>query len=173
MRLYCPPGHSLVPDGPGLECSAGHLGPGLQLAGQDVITGQRGTCELLEATRQVTLPGSGAPGVAMLQGLGQTGSHGHRFSRLVSRESTPLPWATSGRPHPSFSMSHFMSQNQPSNCLSGCSLCFWAASCRSTISLMTWFSGTKGRTGCPPGLCGCWRVFVVGEEWGRVLVLSL
>ena len=59
-----------MPDVFGLEYYAGQLGPGLQLAGQGVTTGQRGTCELPGATPQVSFPMSGAPGVATSQVLG-------------------------------------------------------------------------------------------------------
>lgn len=172
--MSCPPGHSLVAVVPGLECSAGHLGPGLHLAGQDVTTGQSGTCELPEATPQVTLPVSGALGVATVQGLGQTESHGHQFSGLFSRESVPLPWANSCQPHSSFSLSRSMSQNQAPNCSSGSSLYFWAASCSSMLSSKTLFSWSQ-REGqdASQAWVGCWRVFVMGEEWGRGLVLGL
>lgn len=84
-----------------------------------------------------------------------------------------LPWASSCRPHRSFSLSLFMSRNQAPNCSSGSSFHFWSASCSNTSSSMTLFvPGAGGKDRMPAKLrCGCWRVFVVGEEWGGGPVL--
>ena len=119
-------GHGLSPDEDFSQffwclSSAGQLGPGLQLAGQDVAAGQSATYEPIR--KQLQCPSQcltsssspGTPGVTVQLGLGLSREPRIQVLWTAHQGESTLPHLLPGSSHLSFSLSLSMSRNQAPN----------------------------------------------------------